>query len=40
MVGAFGAYKQVFPQFRDGTDIITVGALGPEAFRNFTFLRF
>jgi hypothetical protein len=38
MVRALGANEDVFPQFRNGTDIVAVGALRPKPLRRFLLL--
>src|SRR6185437_1192904 len=39
VVVAFGTNEDVLPQFGYGTDIITIGAFGPESFRCLLFFR-
>ena len=39
MMRAFRANKNIFPQLRNGTDVIAVGALRPKTFRCFLLFR-
>src|SRR6185312_649760 len=39
MVVAFGTYEKIFPEFGYRTDIVAVGAFGPETFGGLLLFR-